>query len=243
MAINGNGLSNGHKSAWVPQSTRLRRLLDRDGIVVAPGVYDGITAHGVAGLHIEDQVTNKRCGHLLGKEIVTVDEFVRRIKAAVYARSTIGGGSDMVIIARSDALQSHGIDTAISRLYAAVQAGADVAFLEGVTSEAEAVKAIAALAPTPVLLNLVAGGSTPLWSTSDCERMGAKLAIMPTAGLGPVCNAALTAYAYTRQTGLNQPPLATESILSPRDMFNLVGLDKVLKFDAAVGSTAYTNGV
>lgn len=84
---------------------------------------------------------------------------------------------------------------------------------------------------------------------------------MPTAGLGPVCNAALTAYAYTRQTGLNQPPLATESILSPRDMFNLVGellacfttacmclmcltgLDKVLKFDAAVGSTAYTNGV
>lgn len=56
MAINGNGLSNGHKSAWVPQSTRLRRLLDRDGIVVAPGVYDGITAHGASPMKPKSSV-------------------------------------------------------------------------------------------------------------------------------------------------------------------------------------------
>ena len=84
---------------------------------------------GVAGLHIEDQVLAKRCGHLGGKRVVSIDDFTQRIFAAAQARQRLA--SDIVIIARTDALQTHGFDEAIKRLKAAVAAGADIAFLEG----------------------------------------------------------------------------------------------------------------
>ena len=84
---------------------------------------------GVAALHIEDQVLAKRCGHLDGKKVVGVEEFTQRILAAVQARETLN--SEIVIIARTDALQTHSFDEAIKRLKAAITVGADVAFLEG----------------------------------------------------------------------------------------------------------------
>ena len=91
--------------------------------------------NGVAALHIEDQTTTKRCGHLLGKELVDAETFVARIRAAAAARKRLD--DDIVIIARTDALQSLGFDEAVKRLKAAVAAGADVAFLEGMTSKDE----------------------------------------------------------------------------------------------------------
>jgi 2-methylisocitrate lyase-like PEP mutase family enzyme len=86
---------------------------------------------GVAGLHIEDQVITKRCGHLAGKTVVDKDEWRQRTSAAVQARDRLG--SDIVIIARTDALQTHSFDEAIERLKIAAECGADVAFLEGTT--------------------------------------------------------------------------------------------------------------
>jgi 2-methylisocitrate lyase-like PEP mutase family enzyme len=86
-----------------------------------------ITA-GVAGFHLEDQVLNKRCGHLAGKEIVSEELYLSRIRAAVNMRKQMG--SDIVIIARTDALQSHGIEDAIQRVKKAVEIGADVAMVE-----------------------------------------------------------------------------------------------------------------
>lgn len=85
---------------------------------------------GVAGLHLEDQVVNKRCGHLKNKALVSEEEYISRIRAAAMAREANHG--DIVIIARTDALQSLGYDAAVQRLKKAVEAGADVAFLEGV---------------------------------------------------------------------------------------------------------------
>jgi 2-methylisocitrate lyase-like PEP mutase family enzyme len=108
---------------------------------------------GVAALHIEDQIQTKRCGHLGGKHVVPVDVFVSRIRAAVAARKQLG--SDLVVIARTDALQTDGFDEAITRLKAAVEAGADIAFLEGVTNADEARDVCRLLSPTPVLLNMV----------------------------------------------------------------------------------------
>ena len=129
---------------------------------------------GLAALHIEDQVQTKRCGHLMGKQVVPVEEFTTRIRAAVQARDAIPG-SDIVIIARSDALQVLGFDEALARLKAAVVAGADVCFIEGVRTKEELRKTVQTLAPTPVLVNVISGGFTPSFTVQEAQEMGAKI--------------------------------------------------------------------
>ena len=114
---------------------------------------------GVAGLHIEDQVQTKRCGHLLGKQVVSREEFVTRIRAAVIARDSIPGDSDFVIIGRTDSAQVLGIDEAIIRLKLAADAGADVCFIEGVKSKELLESTVQALAPKPVSLKLLGSPS------------------------------------------------------------------------------------
>ena len=122
---------------------------------------------GVAALHIEDQVQTKRCGHLMGKQVVSREEFLTRIRAAVLARDSIPGGSDFVrhasmqevnyltghlkvIIARTDSAQVLGMDEAVQRLRLAADAGADVCFIEGVKTKELLESTVAALAPKPV---------------------------------------------------------------------------------------------
>lgn len=109
---------------------------------------------GVAGFHLEDQVVNKRCGHLAGKELVSEDVYLSRIRAAVNMREQLG--SDIVIIARTDALQSLGFDAAVSRLQKAVAVGADVAFLEAIETKEQARKVceIFAESGTPVMYGM-----------------------------------------------------------------------------------------
>jgi 2-methylisocitrate lyase-like PEP mutase family enzyme len=116
---------------------------------------------GIAALHIEDQVQTKRCGHLMGKQVVSREEFVTRVRAAVIARDSIPGGSDFVIIGRSDAAQVLGMEEAIYRLKLAQAAGADVCFIEGVKSKELLESTVAALAPTPVLVNVICGLHPP----------------------------------------------------------------------------------
>lgn len=111
---------------------------------------------GVAGMHIEDQVQTKRCGHLLGKQVVSREEFVTRIRAAVIARDAIPGGSDFVIIGRTDSAQVLGMDEAICRLKLAADAGADVCFIEGVKTKELLESTVTALAPKPVSILLTA---------------------------------------------------------------------------------------
>lgn len=110
---------------------------------------------GVAALHIEDQVQTKRCGHLMGKQVVSREEFLTRIRAAVIARDSIPGGSDFVIIGRTDSAQVLGMDEAVERLKLAAAAGADVCFIEGVRSKELLESTVAALAPTPVRATLL----------------------------------------------------------------------------------------
>jgi 2-methylisocitrate lyase-like PEP mutase family enzyme len=126
------------------------------------------TKAGIAALHIEDQVQTKRCGHLLGKQVVSREEFLIRIRAAVLARDSIPGGSDFVsfvisffciadslillkvIIARTDSAQVLGMEEAVTRLRLASDAGADVCFIEGVRTRELLESTVAALAPKPV---------------------------------------------------------------------------------------------
>lgn len=129
---------------------------------------------GVAGLHIEDQVSPKRCGHLEGKEVVPQAAFVSKIRAAVDARRD----RDTVIIARTDARAVLGMDEAIARANAALAAGADLAFVEALQSMDE-VAAVPRRVQGPCLLNLVPGGKTPLTDLRDAEALGYKLCILP----------------------------------------------------------------
>lgn len=144
---------------------------------------------GVAAIHIEDQVNPKRCGHLAGKELIPLDEYVAKIRAAVAARRD----PDFMIIARTDANTVTGFEDSIERANAALNAGADVAFVESPKTMDE-ITAVPELVNGPCLLNLVVGGITPEIDLSEAERLGYKIAILPsilTASVFAACDKVL----------------------------------------------------
>jgi 2-methylisocitrate lyase-like PEP mutase family enzyme len=146
---------------------------------------------GVAGLHIEDQVAPKRCGHLDGKEVIPRDQFIGKIRAAVDARRS----RDFLLIARTDARAVLGLDDAIARVREALAAGADMAFVEAAQS-IEEVASIPRRVEGPCLLNVVLGGKTPDIDMPAAQEMGYRLAILPSLLLGAVavaCTQVLTA--------------------------------------------------
>ncbi|MDJ1644922.1 isocitrate lyase/PEP mutase family protein [Streptomyces pakalii] len=228
-------------------TTRLRRLIEGDGIHVAPGAYDGLSTRlveesgsellyasggaiarscgipdigllsltevaarieqmvdvtslpviadadtgfgnavnavrtlalyeriGVAGLHIEDQTFPKRCGHLDDKSLVPTDEMARKVRALVEARTD----PDFVLIARTDAIATEGLDAAIERAHAYAEAGADVIFVEA-PETVEQIEEIAARVPQPKLINMFHGGKTPLVPRDRLRELGYRLIIVP----------------------------------------------------------------
>lgn len=195
---------------------------------------------GVAGLHLEDQVVNKRCGHLNGKQLVSIQEYASRIRAAVLARKQSGG--DIVIIARTDALQGHGYDEAIKRLKAAIAEGAEVAFLEGVNTREEAENACRELAPTPCLFNNVPGGVSPNLGVKECREIGYKLAIFPCLAFEMVYPAVRKAVQQLRETGNVESFEKDGRRYGPRELFQVCGLDELADFDVQAGGTSYQNG-
>ena len=195
-------------------------------------------AAGVAALHLEDQVVNKRCGHLKNKQLVDEDVFLSRIRAAVNMRKQTEG--DIVIIARSDALQSLGFEAAVGRLKKAVEIGADMAFLEGINTEEEGRRVCQELAPTPVLFNAVQGGVSPQLSVQAAKDLGFRLIIFPGLALRATYEAFTGAATELKERGI--PPALTAKV-QPRDVFAVCGLQEAMEFDAAAGGSMYTNGV
>ncbi|KAI0010313.1 Phosphoenolpyruvate/pyruvate domain-containing protein [Xylariaceae sp. FL0662B] len=197
---------------------------------------------GVAAFHIEDQATAKRCGHLLGKELVDADTFAARIRAAAAARSRLG--SDVVVIARTDALQAHGYEEAVARLRAAVAAGADVAFLEGVRTREQMAQVVRDMAPTPCLLNMVGGGVTPLVSAREAQDMGFKIVIWPAVGLTSVFLGMREVCRELKSTGEVKDRYTEDGRVDGgvRELFELCGLSACVEFDREVGGSSFTNG-
>jgi 2-methylisocitrate lyase-like PEP mutase family enzyme len=136
-------------------------------------------SRGVAGIHLEDQVSPKRCGHLDGKDVVERGRFFSLIRAAVDARRS----TEFVIVARTDAVAVHGLDEAVHRVNGALDAGADVAFVEALTSMDD-VAAVPQRVHGPCLLNVVPGGKTPLRDLVQAEELGYRIAICPALLLG-----------------------------------------------------------
>ncbi|KAF7313735.1 hypothetical protein HMN09_00530600 [Mycena chlorophos] len=192
---------------------------------------------GVAALHIEDQVQTKRCGHLLGKQVVSRDEYLMRVRAAVQARDSIPG-SNFVIIARTDSAQCLGWEEAIQRLKLASQVGADVLFIEGVKSKELVEEVVETLAPKPVLVNVISGGLTPSFTAEDAEAMGAKIIIFSLASCVPMVHALRAAMRSLRQTGTD---FAAAQGMGPREFFEVMGLRDAIEVDAKAGGGAYAS--
>lgn len=207
------------------------------GPIMVARTTEQYSRSGVAGFHIEDQVQTKRCGHLGGKILVDTDTYVTRIRAAVQARRRMG--SDIVVIARTDALQKHGYEESLNRLKAAREAGADVGFLEGITSREMARQVVKDLEGWPLVLNMVEHGATPSISAQEAKEMGFKLIIFPFAALGPALTAIRSGMEKLKRDGL--PGLSEE--MTPQTLFRVCGLDESIKIDADAGGGAFEEGV
>jgi methylisocitrate lyase len=159
---------------------------------------------GAAAIHIEDQVGAKRCGHRPNKEIVSKQEMVDRIKAAVDARTD----EQFVIMARTDALAVEGLDAALERAHACVEAGADMVFPEAITQLpmyrqfAEAVK-------VPILANITEFGATPLYTVDELKGAGVALVLYPLSAFRAMNKAAEHVYTAIRRDGTQQHVLDT----------------------------------
>jgi methylisocitrate lyase len=158
----------------------------------------------VAGVHIEDQVMQKRCGHRPNKAIVPQTEMVDRVKAAVDARSD----DDFVIMARTDALAVEGMEAAIDRGVACVEAGADMIFPEAMT-ELEQYRKFVDAVGVPVLANITEFGSTPLFTTEQLASVGVKLSLYPLSAFRAASLAALKVYQHILADGTQQKVVDT----------------------------------
>jgi len=151
---------------------------------------------GAAAVHIEDQVAQKRCGHRPNKEIVSQEEMADRIKAAVDARVD----DDFFIMARTDAFQKEGLEAAIERAKACVEAGADGIFAEAVT-ELEHYKAFSAALDVPILANITEFGATPLYNRKELADAGAAMVLYPLSAFRAMNKAALNVYETLLEKG------------------------------------------
>ncbi|KAF2215643.1 hypothetical protein CERZMDRAFT_65112 [Cercospora zeae-maydis SCOH1-5] len=194
---------------------------------------------GVAGLHIEDQVQEKRCGHLSGKLLVSREVYYSRLRAACTARDQ--SRDDILIIARTDAragkdAEGHGgFEEAIERLTEAVKIGVDGLFFEAIQDLDEAKQVIERLPKVPVLLNMVQGGRTPQVSNVEANNMGFRIVIWPCVGMEAVVPAMRKALHSLKETG--QPPM--DQKMGPAALFDTCGLKELMAFDESVGGKAY----
>ena len=212
----------------------VRRMASRISI---PLVADADTGHGdllnvartvrelelagAAGLLLEDQVSPKRCGHFGGKQVIPVDEMLRKLQTALDARRD----PDFVIFARTDARAVEGLDSAIERANRYGELGADVCFVEAPRSREE-LHCIAAEVPYPQLANMLLGGVTPILGADELEQLGFKILVDPVATL-LVAGAAVRKLATTLQQQGRVDSL-TDEMLTFDEVKQLLGLNEFL---------------
>lgn len=184
-----------------------------------------LASAGVAALQIEDQAFPKRCGHLAGKRLVSVQEMLGRIGAALEAR----GDSGMLIIARTDARAVMGLEEAISRGKAYAQAGADMVFVEA-PETVEELKTIASTIDAPLVANMVEGGKTPILPAAELAAMGYRLVLYPGAIARTVARAVLDMLGTLRSQGTTLAYL--QRMLTFQQLNELLGLEELQQLEA-----------
>jgi carboxyvinyl-carboxyphosphonate phosphorylmutase len=178
-------------------------------------------AAGVAAIQLEDQVAPKKCGHMLGREIISAEEMVGKIQAAVEARQD----PDFVILARTDARTNHGIEEAIRRGKMYEEAGADVLFIESPENEEE-MKRITSSFHVPVLANMLEKGRTPLKSTQELQEIGYNLVIFCVASTYVSAKAVMDYLQELKKTGTTRHLIDGKMMPFP-DFNSFIGLDEI----------------
>jgi 2-methylisocitrate lyase-like PEP mutase family enzyme len=200
-----------------------------NAINVIRTVQDLIRA-GAAGMFLEDQVWPKRCGHMKGKQVIALDEQLKKLTAAVEAK----GDSDFFIVARTDSRQALGLNEAITRGIAFKQAGADAVFIEAPESKDE-MKEISRQVPGPLVANMLERGVTPLMGPTELKDLGFDLIVWPLAPLYAVAKSLTDVYSTLRRKGST---LEILDRLMPFNEFNgIVGLEEKYALDAKYGKS------
>ena len=163
-----------------------------------------MTRAGAAGVHIEDQVQAKRCGHRPGKALVESEEMADRIKAAVDAKTD----ESFVVMARTDALAVEGLEAAVERARVYEEAGADMLFAEAAT-KLDDYRAFADAVDVPILANITEFGSTPLFTTGELAKAGVSLVLYPLSAFRAMSAAALEVYETLRREGIQKDVVGT----------------------------------
>jgi len=190
----------------ITAATSLPLLVDADtgwgGAFMIARTVRELTKAGAAGLHIEDQVQSKRCGHRPGKELVSAHEMADRILSAVDARAD----PDFVIMARTDALAAEGIDSALERCLRYVEAGADMIFAEALTNLDEYRRFTKAVS-VPVLANITEFGKTPLFTLDELRSAGVRMVLYPLSAFRAMSAAAIKVFSAIREQGTQKDVL------------------------------------
>ena len=195
------------------------------GLVNLERTVRGYEAAGAAAIQIEDQEFPKKCGHVLGRRVVPFDDAVTRIRVAAATRSS----RDLLILARTDARTNLGLDEALRRAQAFLDAGADILFVESPETPEEMARIGQAFAGVPLLANIVEGGRTPLLSAAELQAIGFRIALFPAAGFLPAAAAMGQHYAHLRRHGTAAGSATT--MLPFAEMNTLMGFPELFAFE------------
>jgi methylisocitrate lyase len=200
-------------------ATQLPLLVDADtgfgGAFSIARTVREMTRAGVAAIHLEDQVAAKRCGHRPGKALVSADEMIDRLKAAVDARSE----DSFIVMARTDAHAVEGFDAAVHRANSYVAAGADMIFAEALTSLDEYRRFTSAVR-VPVLANLTEFGRTPLFTLNEMRDAGVRLVLYPLSAFRAMSAAALRVYQAIKRDGTQRD--VTDSMQTRDELYRML---------------------
>ncbi|HME59615.1 MAG TPA: oxaloacetate decarboxylase [Candidatus Binatia bacterium] len=180
---------------------------------------------GVAAIHIEDQITPKRCGHLDGKEVISIPEMAKKLEAALAARTD----ADFCIIARTDARGVHGLDDAIERARVFAKLGVDAIFVEAPQSEEELAEIPQRLPGVPLLVNVFKGGKTPMLPVERLQAMGYRIAIYPSETQRAAIHAMRRALSTLKREGTTES--IDDSLTTFKERDKVVGLDDWQKIE------------
>lgn len=203
----------------ITAATSLPLLVDADtgwgnAISIGRAVRE-LTQAGAAGIHIEDQSENKRCGHRPGKKLVDSDEMIARIQAAVAAKTDHA----FVIMARTDAANVEGLDASIHRAKKYVTAGAEMIFAEAIT-KLDDYKTFVDAVGVPVLANITEFGQTPLFSIQELKSVGVSMALYPLSAFRAMSLAAQNIYKTIRETGTQKT--AIEKMQTREELYEVL---------------------
>jgi methylisocitrate lyase len=217
------------RAAAIARNTALPTLVDADTGFGGPAniarTIQTFEDAGLSGCHLEDQVDPKRCGHLEGKQLVSVEDMCVRVQAAVRGRRD----PNFVLCARTDARAVEGLDAAIDRARAYVDAGADMVFVEALTEEREYAAFREAL-DVPLLANMTEFGKTPLLPAHTLEKLGINVVIYPVTLLRLAMDAAEAVLAEIRRTGTQQG--VVDRMQTRARLYELLDYDEYAAFDA-----------